>query len=243
MDEFEKLLHENLIPLQRYVNFKIGNRHDAEDIIQDVCLTATLKFDTLSNHAAFKAWLIGIAKYKCMDYYRRKAANLNISLDALSESALAVGRLGITEHSIVIDTIEALGSKEKQILYLFFFKNLSQEDIARQLEIPVGTVKSRLHYAKEKFRQHYPCPPKDKSKGEIIMKKLPEYLPDYKIEPSKLAPFSVRWEELQGWLMVPRLGEMLTWGLFDMPSRKRTEYTEMKVNGKAEVHGIEGVEI
>ena len=91
MDEFEKLLHENLIPLQRYVNFKIGNRHDAEDIIQDVCLTATLKFDTLSNHAAFKAWLIGIAKYKCMDYYRRKAANLNISLDALSESALAVG--------------------------------------------------------------------------------------------------------------------------------------------------------
>lgn len=35
MDEFEKLLHENLIPLQRYVNFKIGNRHDAEDVIQD----------------------------------------------------------------------------------------------------------------------------------------------------------------------------------------------------------------
>lgn len=75
------------------------------------------------------------------------------------------------------------------------------------------------------------------------MKKLPEYLPDYKIEPSELAPFSVRWEELQGWLMVPRLGETLTWGLFDMPSRKRTEYTEMKVIGKAEVHGIEGVEI
>ena len=243
MDEFEKLLHENLIPLQRYVNFKIGNRHDAEDVIQNVCLTATLKFDTLSNPAAFKAWLIGIAKHKCMDYYRLKAANLNISLDSLSESALAVGRLGITEHSIVTDTIEALGSKEKQILYLFFFKNLSQEDIARQLEIPVGTVKSRLHYAKEKFRQHYPCPPKDKSKGEIIMKKLPEYLPDYKIEPSELAPFSARWEELQGWLMVPRLGEMLTWGLFDMPSRKRTEYTEMKVIGKAEVHGIEGVEI
>ena len=49
MNEFEKLLHENLIPLQRYVNFKIANKHDAEDIIQDVCLSATLKFDTLSN--------------------------------------------------------------------------------------------------------------------------------------------------------------------------------------------------
>ena len=154
MDEFEKLLHENLIPLQRYVNFKIGNRHDAEDIIQDVCLTATLKFDTLSNPAAFKAWLIGIAKHKCMDYYRLKAANLNISLDSLSESTLAVGRLGITEHSIVIDTIEALGSKEKQILYLFFFKNLSQEDIARQLDIPLGTVKKPSALRKKSISFH-----------------------------------------------------------------------------------------
>ncbi len=75
------------------------------------------------------------------------------------------------------------------------------------------------------------------------MKKLPEYLPEYKIEKSELAPFSVKWEELQGWLMIPRVGEKLTWGLYDMPSGKRTEYTEMKAIGKAEVHGIEGVEI
>lgn len=43
--------------------------------------------------------------------------------------------------------------------------------------------------------------------------------------------------------MIPRVGEKLMWGLYDMPSGKRTEYTEMKAVGKAEVHGIEGVEI
>ena len=241
VDDFEKLLRENLVPLQRYVNFKIGSRHDAEDIIQDVCLSATLKFGTLGDPAAFKAWLIGIARHKCMDYYRQKATNMNISLESLSESVLSVGRIGITEHSVVRDTINALGDKEKQILFLYYFKNLSQDDIAKQLCIPIGTVKSRLHYAKEKFKEHYPD--KITSKGELYMKKLPEYLPEYKIEKSELAPFSVRWEELQGWLMIPRLGETLTWGLFDIPSRKRTEYTTMKVIGKAEVHGIEGVEI
>lgn len=47
MSEFEKLLQENLVPLQRYVKFKINNKHDAEDIIQDVCLTATIKFESL----------------------------------------------------------------------------------------------------------------------------------------------------------------------------------------------------
>ena len=75
------------------------------------------------------------------------------------------------------------------------------------------------------------------------MKKIPESLPEYKIESSDLAPFSVKWEELQGWMLVPRIGEKLTWGLYDMPSRRRTEYTEIQALGKAEVHGIEGVEI
>lgn len=241
MSEFEKLLQENFLPLQRYVNFKINNKHDAEDIMQDVCLTATVKFETLKNTSAFKTWLIGIANHKCNDYYRRKAKDMNISLESLSESALSTGKLGVTEQSAVRDILDILGDKEKQTLYLYFFKNMSQKDISKQLSVPIGTVKSRLHYAKEKFKQHYPD--KETSKGETIMKKLPEYLPEYKIEKSDLVPFSVKWEELQGWLMIPRVGEKLTWGLYDMPSGKRTEYTEMKAVGKAEVHGIEGVEI
>ena len=74
MREFEKLLQENLAPLQRYVNFKVGNKQDAEDIIQEVCLTATEKFETLKSRALFKAWIIGIAKHKCNDYYRSAQA-------------------------------------------------------------------------------------------------------------------------------------------------------------------------
>ena len=129
MSEFEKLLQENLVPLQRYVKFKVNNKHDAEDIIQDVCLTATMKFDTLKSLSSFKAWLIGIAKYKCNEYYRRKAKDMNISLEVLTESVLRMGKFGITESNIVRDTLDTLGDKEKQILYLYFFNNLSQEDI------------------------------------------------------------------------------------------------------------------
>ena len=241
MSEFERLLQENLVPLQRFVKFKISNKHDAEDVIQEVCLTATEKFESLREPAAFKAWLIGIANHKCNDYYRKKSKEMHISLEILSESALTVSRFGVTEQSIVHDTLDVLGDKEKQILYLYFFKNLSQEDIAKRLSVPVGTVKSRLHYAKKKFKEHYPD--QTISKGETMMKRLPDILPEYTIEKSELEPFEVRWEELQGWLLIPRVGENLTWGLYDMPSRKRTEYTEMKAIGKAEIHGVEGVEI
>lgn len=239
--EFDKLLQENLAVLERYIRFKVGSWYDAEDLIQDVCLTATEKYSSLKNPLAFKAWLIGIANNKCKDYYRKKARAMELPLEGFTEAVLHKGRLGIHGQSIVRDTLDILPNKEQQILFLYFFKQLSQEDIARKLDVPVGTVKSRLHYAKIQFKQHYPHRPQ--WKGESRMKKLPEILPAYTIEKSALEPFDVRWEELQGWMLVPRLGEKLTWGLYEQPSRKRTEYTEMNVIGKAEVHGIEGVEI
>ena len=239
--ELDSLLQEHMASLERYVRFKVSSPYDAEDLIQEVCLTVTAKYASLKNPSAFKAWMLGIANHKCKDYYRRKARELEIPIEHLSEATLHKGRLGIAEHDMVHDVLDVLGSKEKQILYLYFFKQMSQEDIAKQLSVPIGTVKSRLHYAKSKFRQHYPCYPK--SKGEAVMHQLPENLPVYKIEKSALEPFSVKWEELQGWMLVPRLGEKLTWGLYEQPSGKRTEYTKMHVVGKAEVHGIEGVEI
>ena len=75
------------------------------------------------------------------------------------------------------------------------------------------------------------------------MKKLPLTMPEYKTERSEKEPFNVRWEELMGWCIIPKLGEKLSWGLYDAKSHKLTEHTDMEVVGKAEVHGIEGVEI
>ena len=69
MTEFEALLQTHFVPLQRYIRYKIANLHDAEDVMQEVCMTASEKFPTLKDRAAFKAWLIGIAGHKCMDYW------------------------------------------------------------------------------------------------------------------------------------------------------------------------------
>ena len=123
MNEFEKLLQENLVPLKRFVNFKINNKYDAEDIIQDICLTALLKFETINNTSAFKAWLISIAKHKINDYYRKKATKLEIPLEYIYESTFGASRFGITEQITVNDTLASLKDKEKQILYLYYLKN------------------------------------------------------------------------------------------------------------------------
>ena len=242
MDEFEKLLSEVSSGVERFVRYRLPSQTDADDVLQEVYLNAYRNFSGLKNTTAFKPWLISIARNKCNDYFRAKAAQMEISIEELSQRELSTGRLGISVVHTVRETLNRLGDKDKQILYLYFWKELPQTEIAKLLDLPVGTVKSRLHTAKQHFKNKYPYQTQ-KPKGDTTVQKLPEYIPDYTIERLDAEPFSVRWEELQGWLIVPRVGQKLTWGMYDFPERKRTEYTEMKVIGKAEVHGIEGVEV
>jgi len=239
--DFEDLLAGCKGALERFVYYKLPVKADADDVIQEICLRAYQKFDTLRDQAVFKSWILGIARNACNDYFREQAKCLEIPLDMVSESVLTQSRSGLREISAVRETLDVLGDKDKQILYLYYFRDLPQADIAKRLAVPLGTVKSRLHTAKQNFKGKYPYPPK--SKGDFTMKKLPEIMPEYKIEKSDQAPFAVVWEELMGWFLVPKLGEKLAWGIYDMPERNRTEYDEMEVIGKAEVHGIEGVEI
>ncbi len=242
MDEFEVLLAANRLSIERFVRFRLGACPDAEDVLQDVYLTAFQKFPQLRNRDAFKPWLVSIARNKCIDYFRKKATQLEIPIENLDERELSRGRHGLSELSTVQDTIDLLGDKDRQILYLYFWKELSQAEIGQQLGIPVGTVKSRLFTAKQNFKSKYPYNTAS-LKGDVFMKKMPRRMPEYTIEECAREPFSVKWEELMGWFLVPKLGEKLSWALYDMPSRKIGETDIMEVVGKAEVHGIEGVEI
>ncbi|MBP3520548.1 MAG: sigma-70 family RNA polymerase sigma factor [Oscillospiraceae bacterium] len=241
MEEFEELLARERGPVERFVRFRLPSRADADDVLQEVYLTAFQRFGQLRDRDSFRPWLLSIARNKCSDYFREKAKSLEIPIDAISESVLSYSRTGPRVDTAVRETLALLGDKDKQILYLYFWKELPQAEIARRLGLPLGTVKSRLHTAKRDFKDRYPCPNKSTQGGKNT-KKLPDILPDYTIEPMTEPPFPVKWEELPGWMLIPRLGEKLTWGLYEMPSRKRTEWTDMKVVGRAEVHGIEGVE-
>lgn len=239
---FEELLAIHRDAVERYVRFRLPTATDADDIFQEVCLTACQRFDQLKHQDAFKSWMVSIARNKCTDYFRRRGGQSEISLDELPEQVLSGGQYGESEHSAVIETLELLDKRDQEILALCFWEELPQAEIAQRLNIPLGTVKSRLHTAKQRFKSKYPCPTQLK-RGALMMKKLPEYLPEYSITEQKEAPFSVKWEELMGWFLIPRLGEKLSWGMYDFTSRKCDHVYEMAVTGRAEVHGIEGVEL
>lgn len=242
MDVFEQLLEAERVSVERFVRFRMNSKADADDVLQDVYLTAYQKFSQLKNKDSFKAWMIRIARNKCNDYFRKKATPYEIPMDEITEKELSDSRHGVSVVTTVREILNLLSDKDKQILYLYFWKDLPQAEIAKQLDIPVGTVKSRLHTAKQNFKNKYPHYTQV-SKGENHMKKLPEFIPEYKIEATSEAPFSVKWEELMGWFLIPKLGEKTSWGMYEIPSRKCSHIYDMQVTGKAKVHGIEGVEL
>ena len=239
MEEFERLLAENMTALRRFVHFRISDWHAAEDALQETCAAAARGWQDLKNKGVFKAWLLGIARNKCGDYYRKNARAREIPMDTLPEPRSAWGLSGRAAREAVADTLERLEEMDRRMLRLYYFSRLSQPEIAQKLHIPLGTVKSRLHAARASFKNQYPYPPK----GEKNMNKMPEYMPEYTIRYLPEPPFPVRWEEVMGWFIVPRLGEKLTWAAYDWPERKRTETNALTVIGRALVHGVEGVEI
>lgn len=242
MSNFENLLSDNQLSVERFVKFRIPNISDAEDILQEVFLTAFKNFGQLKTEASFKAWIIGIARHKCNDYFREQSKDLEIPIEELNEFQLLQTRFGYVENNTVSDVLALLGDKDKQILYLSYWKELPQTEIAARLGIPIGTVKSRLYTAKQNFKRIYPTNTYIR-KVDDIMKKLPERLPEYKIEKSVEAPFSVKWEELWGLFIVPKISEKCIWGIYENETKKCSEWGEMEVVGKAIVHDIEGVEI
>lgn len=232
----EKALREQYGPLERYVKFRIGNLQDAEDVVQDVMLTAFHRAEQLRNPDRFRPWLFQIAANACRNYYRsrkRPTENLEEVEQQLAEPA--------RPETAVEETLAALRERDQTILRLRYLEDRNQQEIAAAMGIPVGTVKSRLHYAKAKFRAAYPYPPREKGANE--MKQMPEKMPQYTIVPSNEPAFSVDYSELLGWFIVPREGERVQWGMYHAPDHRRTMRAALEVTGKAQIHGLTGVKI
>ncbi len=237
--EFEARLESVKGIVERYIRFRLSDSPDWEDVAQEVFTLAYLRYPQLREKEAFRGWILTIARNRCAEYYRSRERRQEISLDTLPE--LPAVESGFRTDSPVEETLEKLKPEDRELLQYFYWEELPQSRIAQRLGIPVGTVKSRLHKARQRFKTEYPYPPRPK--GENIMAIFPETMPQVTIEELDAAPFSCKWEEMQGWLIVPRLGQKCRWAMYDFPQRTLTSWTDMAVVGRAQVHGIEGVEI
>ena len=141
----------------------VHNRDDAEDITLESFGKAFNKLDKYDTKYAFSTWLFKIATNNCIDFIRKKRLKTtsldepigtekgnDIKLDFQSEALNPEDGFIKKQRAISIrGTIEKLDDKYKHLIKLRYYQELSYEEIATELDIPLGTVKAQLFRAKE----------------------------------------------------------------------------------------------
>lgn len=145
-----------------YISKRTHNVADAHDLTMEAFSKAFLKLSTFVPRHAFSTWLFRIAHNHCVDFVRRNrlAKSHYAEFDAAAFSNLSDGMLNPEEtmiqleHSAMIfNLLQQMNPRYRRMLELRFFEELSYEEIAVQLELPIGTVKAQLFRAKEAMRQ------------------------------------------------------------------------------------------
>jgi RNA polymerase sigma-70 factor, ECF subfamily len=160
IEAFSKVVDEYQHRVYGFVKKMVPTGEDAEDITQEVFIRAFQNYERFDDRASVRTWLFRIAYNLCVDRSRKqnrrlKEVSLNISSEIEEQFDVPDERwqpdriLEDTEFRSRIElAIEQMSEKLRSVLLLHDREDLSYEEIAETLKIPVGTVKSRLFLAR-----------------------------------------------------------------------------------------------
>lgn len=126
----------------------LHDRFEAEDVAQESFLKAFREIGKLRDDRAFSGFIYRICVRLCMDRLRLKRAEV-IEFDTVHESE---GQ-SIETKVLVFKLLDLLSEELRTTLILREMEQLSYDEISAAMDVPVGTVRSRLHAAREKFRR------------------------------------------------------------------------------------------
>jgi RNA polymerase sigma-70 factor (ECF subfamily) len=151
---FRKLLSEYGPRTLRYLRGVLGD--SAEDVQQEVWLTVYQSIAGLANPRAFRTWLYRCTRHRALDFLRGRHREQELLEDfARKETGepppAAADAPTLSEE--LLGALDALPPAQREVCLLRYRDELSYGEIALVLSCSVGTVRSRLHYAKERLRE------------------------------------------------------------------------------------------
>ena len=166
-EAFAEIVQRYADELVMFLTKQTGSRAAAEDVFQETFLQIHQTAATFDRTRRFKPWLYTIAVNKGRDYHRRnarrKAMSLSATIDTSGEGQSFAdlleagvdqpweGMMGTEDRAQVKQVVDGLPEHFREILLLSYYQKMSYTQIAETLEIPLGTVKSRLHSAVAAF--------------------------------------------------------------------------------------------
>ncbi len=139
----------------------VGSREDARDLVQDAFVQAFLRLESFQGASAFYTWLYRIALNMSLSWKRKQRPKLSVDQAREASGDEPVDRGARPEQSLdeaerAVQVRRALGQlndEHRQVLVLREMEGASYETIADMLDLPIGTVRSRLHRARIELRE------------------------------------------------------------------------------------------
>jgi RNA polymerase sigma-70 factor (ECF subfamily) len=155
---WDALFRRFQLPLYVYVFELVRQEQAALDLVQETFIAATKHLGSLRDDGKFGSWLFGIAHQKVIQLWRKRGGK-ELLLDEIpdapdeSENQPDEWLIRREQETEFMNLIEQLPPPQRAVLLLHFVEDFSLEEIARLTETQLGTVKSRLHYAKKSLRK------------------------------------------------------------------------------------------
>lgn len=154
LSTFEKVYYQykNLVFYHAYSI--VNNKEDANDITQNTFIKLMKNIDAIDDNSSLKALLSKIAKNEAIDVYRRNANRKEIYNEDLLNNQ-ADGSNNEKDFNVIISLNNTLEELDAKIVSLKIVYDYSFIEIAKELEITLGTVQARYYKALEQLKQYY----------------------------------------------------------------------------------------
>jgi RNA polymerase sigma-70 factor (ECF subfamily) len=149
---FAELVERYAPRLRYYLRKMLGDAHAAEDALQDVWLDVFRGVGRLADVGAFTAWVYRIARDRACRTARQRQRTPAALLEA-DEPVEDGEELALADAEAIHQALDLLTPEHREVLVLRFLEDMSYEDVARVAGCELGTVRSRLHYAKRALRR------------------------------------------------------------------------------------------
>ena len=154
MDEIARALEPEIPRLRRFALSLTRNGAAADDLVQDTLERALSRWHLRRRHGSVRAWLFAIQRNLFLDSLRQRGRRgEHVGIEALEHVAADEGLQQASEGlSDVVAGLEGLPEEQRSVMLLIVVEDLSYEETAEVLGVPVGTVMSRLSRGREKMR-------------------------------------------------------------------------------------------
>jgi RNA polymerase sigma-70 factor (ECF subfamily) len=150
---FEELVERYTPRLRYFLRKMLGGMQTAEDALQDVWLDALRGLPRLVEPGAFPAWIYRLARDRAFRELRRRRSYLPLEEFDLVDDGGSVNNFSAEDAARIHHALDALPPEHREVLVLRFIEDMTYEEIAGIVGCHLGTVRSRLHYAKRALRR------------------------------------------------------------------------------------------